>query len=297
MQVFTVAAGINDWAIVGTFSVVGDNDSAGSTTGTAAAIAITDSMRWRVIGLTAKTIKGWGIVIKPGSSTSSRAERGQIIAPQMFGCYYGIQTTAGTGAEYVAVSAPVITRCHIGISCASGNMTCTGGNVVDCYELRHHRSGANSAHGIFTGVNINHNTDFGVTCNGVTNGMTFVDCHFYQNSIWFNLSKGIVFDGGVIDAPVYNYKDGSSGLNYIQNMYCPGGYGFGRKAGANNGHDQLIIRDCGGPDILNATGDVRAGIAINSPSQLYTFVKRTNGTSQSLTSGVAATLNLSLPAS
>jgi hypothetical protein len=224
--------------------------------------------------LIAKNIKGWGILIQPGSSTSNRAEHGQIVAPQAYACYVGIEVQAGSGAEYISIVAPNITRCHTGMIVAAGNVNVSGGSIVDNYTGVQIQNGTNHAHGIFNGVSINHNmgaTGFGLQCTQVTNGQSFHNCHFYENTVFFDQSKGIHIEGGVIDCPVYNYKGGSSGENFIRNMYCPGGYGFERFAGTNNGHDELIITGCYGPGIYaSGAGAVdTAGVPINDVSSVH----------------------------
>jgi hypothetical protein len=289
LKLFT-ATTVNDWQILGGLTVIGDNASDGSTSGTAAAIQISDCMRWRVEKITCKTIKGWGVLIQPGSSTSSRAEHGQLDHPQCIACYVGIEVQAGTGAEYCTVTSPMITRCATGFTLAAGNTNVIGGTITDNTSGMQVNNGSNHAHGIVTGVSINHSTGFNLTCTQVTNGQHFLDCHFFQASVWFDRSKGIVLDGGTIDCSVYNYKDGSSGMNYIKNMYCPGGYGFNRKNGSNNGHDQLVIMGCMGPDLYNTAGDTKPGVSINMPATIYVNAERAAASTQSLTSGVSATL-------
>jgi len=214
-QVFTVAAGIDDWAISGDWSVTGDNGAAGATSGTGAAAKIVDSMRWRLDGLTAKNIRGWGILIQPGSSTSSRAEHGQITRFQAAACYVGLEAEDGTGAEYVQVVAPIITRCNTGMIVAAGNLNVIGGSITDNKDGVKIENGSNHAHGSFVGTHINHNTDYDVRTDGVTFGHNFVGCHIYQGDIWLKDSNGIIFRNCTIDAEVY-YFDGSDGCGFIE---------------------------------------------------------------------------------
>lgn len=298
VQVFTVAAGIDDWSIRGNWSVIGDNGAAGATSGTAAAIAITDSERWRVEGLVAKNIKGYGVLIQPGSSTSGRAEHGMIIAPIIDACYRGMQIEAGTGAEYVNVTAPLITNCNIGILTAAGNTNVVGGSITDNTDNVKIIAGNNHAHGIFSSVNINHATQYLVHCEDVVNGQTFVGCHLYANdtlshgAIFLDECKGIQFIGGHLDCHLYNYKGASSGLNIIRDMYCPGGYGLKRLPGTNNGHDELLIINCFGPGSIAPSSDAldTAGVSMNDPAFMFVLAKRVAASTQSLTSGVAADL-------
>jgi hypothetical protein len=222
-QVFTVAVGIDDWAIGGNWTVTGDNGAAGATAGTGAALKIIDSMRFRVGGLTAKNIKGWGILIQPGASASARAERGQIIAPQCFACYIGIEVQAGTGAEYLTIDTPIISRCNTGMKVAAGNTNVIGGSITDNTDGVSLLGGTNNAHGTFTGTDINHNTQYNVRSDGVTNGHFFVNCKLYEGAIYLKDSFGILFKSCTVDAANY-YFQGSQGDGFID-CTLPFGYG------------------------------------------------------------------------
>lgn len=298
LHAFTVAAGINDWSISGG-TVIGDNGAAGATSGSAAGVAIIDSMRWRVENFTAKNIRGYGILVQPGSSTSSRAEHGQIINPQMTACYRGIEIQPGTGAEYVSISNPQITRCNRGIVGTAGNLSGGGGgSVSDNTDGVYIGSGSNHGHGQIVGWAINHNTQYNVHCDNVTNGFSFIGCNIYglagdgTSAIFLDQCKGVLFDGGEMDCDLYNYKGASSGLNVIRGMYCPGSYGLKRLPGTNNGHDELLVFDCWGAGTISPASDALdvAGISMNDPAWLFVSANRAAASTQSLTSGVAADL-------
>lgn len=294
LKVFNAASLINDWSLRGSWSITGDNDDAGSVSGTAAGVYIVDSMRWRVEGYTAKNIKGWGVLVDPGANASNRSEHGTIINPQCFGCYVGIECQSDRGAEYVNILAPNITRCNTGLIASAGNVNVTGGTVTDNVDGIRINSGFNHAHGIITGINCNHNSSFNVRMHNVVNGQTFVGCHFYQGSIWLDSCKGVAFEGGIIDCGLLNYKDGSSGQNFIRNAYMPsGGTGVTRIAGTSNGHDLLIIEGCFGTGaVTSTTGGVDSvnGLTINDVSRMHVYAVRIAAATQSLTSGVAADL-------
>jgi len=289
---------VNDWALLGPFTITGD----GSTVGTAKGIYINDCANFYVDRPILKTIRGWGIYRTPGSSSTARGMHGTINNPRAIDCWIGYEDVDGTGAEYVTVINPHITGCSVGLITAAGNVLVHGGQIVDNVDGVHvdKNGGNNSNHGGFFGVNINHNTQFNLVTNNVLNGESFIGCHFYglgttgQSSIFLNMSKGILISGGVLDCQIYNYKDVNSGMNVIENMYCPGGYGVARRSGANDGHDQLIIRNCFGPGSYSMAGsgggvDVD-GININDPSVVFATMTRDPGVYQSLTSGANATL-------
>lgn len=285
---------VDDWALMGKFTIIGD----GSTVGTAKGIRISDCKRWLIDAPTIRTVRGWGMYLEPGSSTSSRADHGTVRSPRIDACYIGWEDIAGTGAEYCTVENAHVTGCSAaGIKTAAGNINWKGGHCVDnVLDGMHVNNGSNHAHGAVVGMNINHNNQFNLVTNQVTNGQDFIGCHFYGNgastgALFFDRSKGIHLHGGHLDCQLYNYKDGSSGLNVIENMYCPGGYGINRQPGSNNGHDQLIVKSCFGPGVYASSGGLdTAGVTINDPSDCYVLAQRDAGSTQALVSGVAADL-------
>lgn len=284
VQVFTVASGIDDWSIRGSWSVTGDNDSAGSQSGTAAAINIIDSMRFLLEGLVAKNIRGWGIRVSPGAGTALRSERGTISNPQMYGCYIGFEVIIGTSAEYLTIVSPSIARCNTGAIVAAGNCNVVGGTITDCVDCVYIGNGSNHAHGIFNGVQINHATNYSVRCHQVTNGQTFADCHIYEGDIWLDRCKGVTFRGGIMDPTnIYNDFDGSSGYNFMTDNYWPGPY-LTLITSTNAGEHELVIMRAEG------AGSYLSGIKISDPSPVYVNARRAAGDTQSLTSATPATL-------
>lgn len=284
VQVFT-ATTVNDWSVRGSWSVTGDNGAAGATSGNAAAINIIDSMRFHVEGLVAKNIRGWGIRVSPGAGTATRSERGTIVAPQCYACYIGIEVIVGTSAEYLTINSPSIARCNTGMIVAAGNCNVLGGTITDCKDCVYVGNGGNHAHGIFNGVQINHATDYGVRCHQVTNGHTFADCHIYEGDIWLDRCKGVTFRGGIMDpSNIYNDFDGSSGYNYMTDNYWPGPYLTQITTTTPGGTAELVITGADG------AGSYIAGIKISDPSPVYVNARRAAASTQSLTSGVAATL-------
>lgn len=214
LEVFTATA-VNDWSMRGRYEVVGDNGDAGATSGSASAIRITDCMRFHVDAPVAKNIRGWGIRVRPGSSTAERGEKGVIVAPQLYACYRGIECEAGEGAEYINVVSPIISRCNIGARVAAGNLNVTGGSIVDNTTGVYLVNGTNHGHGIFSGVQINHNTTQ-VYADTVTNGQTFTGCHVYQGIIHFQNSTGVVFKSGIVDVDEYRFEE-SDGCGFVDN--------------------------------------------------------------------------------
>lgn len=236
LEVFTATA-VNDWSLRGRFKVAGDNTSTGSTVGTAAALRITDCMRFFVDAPVCVQIKGWGIRVRPGGSTSSRGEKGTIVGLQAHGCYIGLECEAGTGAEYINVLGPVITRCNTGVQVAAGNLNVTGGSIVDNTTGVHLVNGSNHGHGIFSGVQINHNATQ-IEASTVTNGQTFTGCHFFQGIIHFDHSTGVVLRDGIVDVDTYRFEE-SDGCGFINNT-VPMSYGNAISNDYNGSHSYTV---------------------------------------------------------
>lgn len=293
VKVFTVAAGVDDWSIRGRWSVTGNNDSSGSLSGSGAAVEITDSKHFYVDGLIANNIKGYGVHILPGSSTSPRAEHGVISGVQCYACTIGFAADAGTqpGAEYCTLANSIFSRNGTGVAISAGNAIISNCHIVDNTTNMAIDAGSNHAHGIVSGCNINHPSGtYNINLTNVTNGMTFHGCHVFEGTIWLNGCKGVTFSGGVM-APSVIINDTSvspqSGYNFFKNNYWQTGYS-GFLFSNNSGLNELVIMGGVGPAVYDsASGDV-----FNDPSPVYVNARRAAGSNQSLTSGVAATLIL-----
>lgn len=290
----------NNGALVGPFRITGDLVTNPGTGVSSAGILLQDCSNYRVDMPTVRTVKGYGILLKPGASTRARADGNIITSPIVRENVWGMQDEAGTGAEYCTVIDIHSTQnAEAGIVTAAGNINWIGGHSVD-NDLDGVRvqNGSNHAHGIVNGMNINHNPQYSIHCTSVLNGQSFIGCHIYGNSVgstqgalFFENCKGIHVSGGTLDVALYNYKDGSSGINVVENMYCPGDYGISRQAGGNNGHDQLIVRGCFGPGSYAIAGGIdTTGDTINDPGMCYVLAERAAGSTQALTSGVQADL-------
>jgi hypothetical protein len=263
------------------FAILGKIILKGTLTGAAAndevGLYIEKCKRYRVEGVEARLFTGIGIHLSGDTSIPGnfRGERGQFTDCAVYENTVGLQIDVGAASEYNTWTNFQAAGNVLGIDVAAGNNTFIGGNVVDNTEGVYVRNGSNHAHGIFSGVNINHNTSFNIKCEGVTNGQTFVGCHVYGDSafagyIWFVNSKGCQVINGTIDAPIQ--CDGTTGLNFITGNFI---------AGATNpvisGTDpeKLILRG-------NYTGT--APWSLDDPADVY--VQATRGTStQSLTTG------------
>lgn len=289
------AQNVDDWALLGPFKITGD----GSTVGTAKGVRVDGCFNWRVSDYTAENIRGWGFYLDPGAATLPLTNHGDVKNFRAQDCYIGWEDLPGTGAEYMTLTAPIMRHCTLAnMITAAGNIITVGGHITeglaDGVILK---AGTNHGHGIFIGTNINHNAQFNLRAVQVINGYSFMGCHWYANdavgggSIFLDRCKGIHISGGNLDCQIYNYKDGSSGMNVIENMFCPGGYGVTRRAGSNDGHDQLAIRGCFGPGAYVITGGIDvAGTALNDTSLCYVQAQRVPGSTQALVSGAPANI-------
>jgi hypothetical protein len=286
-------------ALIGPFRITGDLVTNPGTGVSSAGILLQDCSHYRIDMPTVRKVKGYGILIKPGASTRSRADGNIITSPVVRENVWGMQDEPGSGAEYCTVIDVHATQnAQAGIVTAAGNIIWLGGHCVDnLLDGVRVQNGSNHAHGIVSAMNINHNPQYNIHCASVLNGQSFEGCHIYANNasaqgaIFLETSEGIRISGGILDCQIYNYKDGSSGINVIDGCYCPGDYGIARLAGSNNGHDQLIIRNCFGPGSYAIAGGIdTTGDTINDPSLCYVLAERAAGSTQALTSGVQADL-------
>jgi hypothetical protein len=269
------------------FSLLGklvlEGTLAAAATTTETGLYITNGKRYRVEGVEARKFKGKGIWLDGSGPGGLRGDRGQFTDCAAYDCTVGIQIDAGAGAEYNTWSNTNISGCNTGMSMAAGNNTVTGGSIVDNSYGVVLTAGPNNCHGMFTGVNINHNNVYNLQTTAVTNGHSFTNCHFYANNsagagaIFFDNSKGIILDGGHLDCWVYNYSGAYSGYNYIKDMYCPGGYGDVkcRNASATIPTD-LIVQGCVG------AGAYDSGVTINDPGLVYASARRQAASTQSV---------------
>lgn len=279
--IFLYAASIDNWGIDGMLRVEGSGIGAGA----AAALYIAGCNRFRVSGFAAKGLAGWGIKHDDsGTGTGAlRGDQGQYIAPHLHECYVGFENTVG--AEYCTLVSPHISGCTTGMITAAGNTTVIGGNIVDNNEGLVILAGSNHAHGIISGVNINHNTVYNLRTVDVVNGQDIVDCHIYgsgaaSGAVFLNNSKGIAIRGGHLDAWVYNYAGGLSGYNYLKDVYCPGSYGDIELLNASSARPvDLIVQG------LVGAGSYKSGIALNDPGLVYAKATRAAGATQTITAG------------
>jgi hypothetical protein len=272
------------WSIIGKVVFEGTRTTPVAVTG-GIGLYITNGKRYRVENVEMRNFKGTGFYLGGGTAGTLRGDRGTFDNISAYNCAVGVDIQLGAGSEYNTWIAPNISGCDLGISMTAGNNIVIGGSIVDNTNNVKLTAGGNHCHGAFVGVNINHATVWNLWVDGVTYGHDFMGCHFYGNGggsgdIWLNNCQGITINGGHLDCDIYNYSGGSSGYNYILNMYCPGGYGDVNRYDAVNAIPQeLIIKGCYGP------GPYDAGVSINDPQEVYVSASRVPLSTQTL-SGV-----------
>lgn len=279
------AVGVNDWALVGPFTVVGDLVVDPGAAVTAAAVYIENCANWTVHRPTIANVRGAGIHMVPGASVRSRGEGGKVIAPTFKGCVWGWKDEPGSGAEYCTVTDVHAYGCaQAGVETAAGNIIWQGGHLVDnIRDGMRVRGGANHAHGIVAGLNLNHNGQYNLHAKDVLNGETFTGCHVYANGtgvgvVYLENCKGVTLDGGTLDAWVYNEKGASGSYNYLRGMHCPGGYGGVEIRSVVSGEEFLVVEGMTGPGAV----DANTGQTINDGAEVYVSVRRAAGTTQVL---------------
>ncbi len=129
-----------------------------------------------------------------------------IIGPQFSNCAARDCTYGYYGAMQGTLVGCSANNCTTGLWAGSGNISWTGGDIIECDLGIRVNAGGNDSHGIVNGAQINHNT-IAVSIPAIINGHTFTGCHIYEGDINVtdNKTLGMVtFDGCTIDATNYN---------------------------------------------------------------------------------------------
>lgn len=90
-------------------------------------------------------------------------------------------------------------------------------------------SNNNDTHGSIGNSTINHNKSFSIFNLDVNNGFTFNGCHVFEGEIYLENSRGVLLQGGIIDAPINVITN--KGVNMIHGNIFFKGYGGGTIAG------------------------------------------------------------------
>lgn len=218
------ASDIADWAILGRTRCSGTLVTS-LDVGAEKGLVIKGCSRYRVEAFTTTNMRSHGIHMQAGTLTPSpRGDQGQLTDCACNEGRVGIEIDADTSAEFNVFSNFNASGNIDGAIVGAGNSTFIGGNIVDNTRGVTLIAGSNHAHGGFVGTQINHNNTYNLKTVSVLNGHTFTGCHFYGNGgstapIWFENSKGVNINGGVIDCAIR--CDGTTGQNAITNNYIP----------------------------------------------------------------------------
>ena len=102
----------------------------------------------------------------------------------------------GTNAEYNKTSAGSIFGCDDGIRVKGGNNNYTGVTVTDNVYGVHLVGGTNDAHGVCSGLTINHNTTANIYTDNITvPSFNFAGCEVWAGDIHLLNSNGVTFTG------------------------------------------------------------------------------------------------------
>ena len=190
--------------IKGALTLVGGGNSIGTNSG----IRMTGVDNFKIDGVVFKDISGVGLWISSGAVTFPRGKGGLISNIQAINCYVGVQFDYGYQGEYHSVVNFNATQCGTGANIYAGNISISGGNIVD-NTVGIYLGGtlsSNNSHGILNGININHNT-LNFKADVAEFGQTISNCHFYGdvvNNIEIINSKGLIFTNCIIDGKVSN---------------------------------------------------------------------------------------------
>lgn len=268
---------ITDWSLLGSLQLVGNKVApAGETS--QHGLYIENCDRFKVEGVIGRALKGRAFFLSGTISSGDRGDRGQFSNCGAFDCSVGRQLDAGAGAEYTTWVNWNASGNDIADVIGAGNTVTTGGSIVDNLVGVELVGGSNHGHGIYSGVQINHNGKNLVAVD-VTLGYTFANCHWYDGDIEITNCAGIVLDGGDLDEPTFLVTSGlASGLNYLRNIRCVGG--AGQVSPSGTGVAELVVQNCFGPGAPTR----------NTAFQVEAHVYRNKGSTQSLSSGVTTDL-------
>lgn len=221
------AVGADDWVIQGPLTLAGTMTAPGQKD-VESGLSITGCKRYVVDKLTVRNFKGSGISILPGPLSADRwkprGDMGKFAFISFIDNAVGLDIAAGTGAEYNLFTLLSFSGNAIAANIAGGNTIISASNIVDNDNGVQLSDGPNHGHGIFSAVNINHNTGFNVRADKVVNGYTFDGCHIYggessSGAIHLRDSQGVHFNSGMIDSAIIN--DGGQ-LNAASGNYSAG---------------------------------------------------------------------------
>jgi hypothetical protein len=274
------AVNVNDWMLKD-FFIAGP----GKANNAAKGVYREGGNRFLVENVVCANMAGHGFYEYPGIHQAPRGDQGNWVNCRVYNCWTGREDLPAQSNEYNNWINFTASGCEYPNITAAGNNQFVGGNIVDNTYGVWLKNGENHAHGMFVGVNINHNGagsgGWNIRCTDVDNGETFTGCHVYGDNsgtgvIWLERSKGILFNGGILDASVYS--EDATGYSFFTNNFCPDSVNTVGKYGAAS--KKIILRD-------NYT---RAGMwKQNDPGSAFVRAAR-SGATLSIPANTATTL-------
>ena len=178
----------------------------GSTAGNRTGLRITSSSNVEIDRLTTKGFNNRGVLID-NLNYSDHGTGVTIGHLTSYTNYCGLDFD--TRGEYSKVLGCTLRLSRIGLRINAGNNSVATGNITDNVDGIHVLNGTNDGHGIATGLHVNHNSQYALYANGVTNGFTFNGCHWYYATIYLLNSNGINISNGQIAEATLNFEGGT----------------------------------------------------------------------------------------
>lgn len=193
------ADNVEDWHIKN-LNIKGSGKGSGTNTG----LIMFGGRRCGMENVTISQMNGYGLRMYSGTDLPYYPGD----QPKFLNCnfnynYYGVETYP-LRPEYINFSNCNASNNFYGLSIGTGNVNWVGGNIT-YNEIGIFLGGAlgqNNSHGMFTSVNVNHNTQQNLYAFQADYGHSFTGCHFYgetSGSIKIAQSKGMSFVNCIID--------------------------------------------------------------------------------------------------
>lgn len=205
---------VNNFSIVGNLTIEGNGKSNNSAVG----LHIEKGDNFKIEGVTIKNIAGKGIYFT--GESINRGNRGVLSNVSLQNNWIGAGWQAL--AEYSTLKNVNAQGNSIGLEILAGNVGIIGGSITD-NDNGIYIGGAyatNNSHGIFQGLNVNHNTGYDLKAENVQYGQTITGCHFYGTSseggVQLVNSYGVMFNGCILDGILSNTDSNTpKGFNMI----------------------------------------------------------------------------------
>lgn len=104
--------------------------------------------------------------------------------------------------EYVTINNSNAYNCLKGAYIIGGNTKIIGGNFSGNNYGVHLAAGTNHAHSLISGVSLNHNTNYGIFVDAVTQGMNITGNTFFSSPILIQNSTDILFNNNMVDSNI-----------------------------------------------------------------------------------------------